>query len=60
MPKRNFTSSFEDYDSLAKLSNAINDFAEKHACQPISTSIAKYELFGDKYSALVVFESTLQ
>lgn len=54
MPDINKTYAFSDYDSMLKLSNAIDDFCAKHNCQPISVSMVTYDLFGQKFSALVV------
>lgn len=57
MPDGNKTYAFSDYETVLSLSNAIDDFCAKHNCQPISVSMTAYELFGQKFAALVVVQS---
>ena len=56
MPSRNKTYAFTDYETVLALSNAIDDFCANNNCQPISVSMTTYELFGQKFSALVVVQ----
>lgn len=56
MPGKNKTYAFTDYETVLQLSNAIDDFCDKSNCQPISVSMTTYDLFGQKFSALVVVQ----